>query len=184
MTEPHRKRVKHFEVPGEAHFLTFSCYKRLPLFSKDRTRRWIVDALDQARSKHQFDLWGWVIMPEHVHLLIKPLRTDYRIKTILAVINQPVSRRAIGWLREHDPVYLSKLAEGGYCARFWQRGGGYDSNVEDPEAAVEILTYIHLNPVRRGLVEKPTEWYWSSANGCDEDSTDPITIDRSLVIAV
>lgn len=183
MTEPHRKRVKHFEGPGTAHFLTFSCYKRLPLLSKDRTRQWFVDALDKARRKHQFDLWGWVVMPEHVHLLIRPRRTDYRIKTILAAIKQPVGRRAIGWLREHDPAYLRKLAERTDRVRFWQRGGGYDSNVETPEAAAQILEYIHLNPVRRELVEKPTDWPWSSARSWDHQSDKPMPIDRSLVLA-
>lgn len=123
-------------------------------------------------------------MPEHVHLLIKPRRFDYRIKTILAAIKQPVGRRAIGWLRDHDPSFLSKLAEGVDRVRFWQRGGGYDSNVEDPEAAVEILNYIHLNPVRRGLVETPTEWYWSSAALWEDNSNDPISIDRSLITAL
>lgn len=64
----HHKKVKHYDRERDAHFLTFSCYQRLALLSKDRTRQWFLDALDKGRVKHGFDLWAWVIMPEHVHL--------------------------------------------------------------------------------------------------------------------
>ena len=64
----YRKKVKHYDREGDAHFLTFSCCQRLALLSKDRTRQWFLDALDKGRVKHGFDLWAWVIMPEHVHL--------------------------------------------------------------------------------------------------------------------
>ena len=64
-------------IPGHAHLLTFSCFRRMPLLSKDRTRRWFLEALGAARSALEFDLWAWVIMPEHVHLLIYPRREGY-----------------------------------------------------------------------------------------------------------
>ena len=67
----HRKKVKHYNIPGDAHFLTFSCYRRYQLLSKDRSRLWFIDALKNARTKHGFRLWAWwVIVPEHIHLLI------------------------------------------------------------------------------------------------------------------
>ena len=65
-SEKPRKTVKHYDVFGDAHFLTFSCYHQIPLLSKDRTRLWFIEELNKARTKHQFDLWAWVIMPEHV----------------------------------------------------------------------------------------------------------------------
>ncbi|NLX99777.1 MAG: hypothetical protein GXY83_27080 [Rhodopirellula sp.] len=48
-----------------------------------------------AREKHGFDLWAWVVMPEHVHLLIYPKLPGYRIDKILASIKRPVARNAI-----------------------------------------------------------------------------------------
>lgn len=68
---PPRKKVKHYDN-GEPHFLKFSCYRRLPLLSKDQSCQWFVDALEDARESHGFHLWAWVIMPEHVHLLLWP----------------------------------------------------------------------------------------------------------------
>jgi len=47
--------------------------------------------------------------------------------------------------------------------RFWQRGGGYDRNVWEPDTLRKMIEYIHDNPVRRGLVTRATDWPWSSA---------------------
>ena len=45
---------------------------------------------------------------------------------------------------------------------FWQSGGGFDRNLIKPDTLMTMIDYIHMNPVRRGLVEKPAEWTWSS----------------------
>ena len=63
-----RKRRISYDEPGHAHELTFSCYGRLPLLSKDRTRLWLIEALDVARQRWAFELWAYVIMPEHAHM--------------------------------------------------------------------------------------------------------------------
>src|SRR3990172_12107618 len=118
-----RKRVKHYNLPGHAHFLTFSCRGRIPLFSKDRTRYWLLDSLNKARSRHCFDLWAWVIMPEHVHLLIHPRRAIYDMDLILTSIKQPTAARALAFLREHAPKFLERLTlrRGGRTTEhFWQ----------------------------------------------------------------
>lgn len=160
-----RKLRRSSEDPGCAHELTFSCYRRLPLLGRDRTRRWFIQALDAARRKHKLELWAYVIMPEHLHILFVPLDPNYRIRRVLQSVKQPVMRRAINFLREDNPAWLIKLrasgANGGY--HFWQPGGGYDRNVNNAKTAWSIIEYIHNNPVQRGLVESPTAWPWSSA---------------------
>src|SRR5688572_13522489 len=92
-TEP-RKTRRTFNEPGHAHFLTYSCYRRWPLLSKDLARQWVVDAINEARVKFDFDLWAYVIMPEHVHLLIRPRQDRYEIEHILAALKRPVSVKA------------------------------------------------------------------------------------------
>lgn len=119
-------------------------------------------------------------MPEHVHLLIRPMEASYRIASILQSIKQPVGRRAIRWLRANAPNYLSALTTKSGQVRFWQAGGGYDKNITDPEDAANVLEYIHLNPVRRELVTKATDWNWSSAIAWETGEDLPIAIDRSL----
>jgi putative transposase len=161
------KQRRTFNEAGHAHELTFTCHRRLPLLSKDRTRNWFIESLDQARRNWEFDLWAYVVMPEHAHVLILPRRDDYDIASILKSIKQPVARRAANYLREHAPQWLEKLKvvrpTGRTELRFWQQGGGYDRNIIESKTAWHSVEYIHLNPVRRGLANHPTEWTWSSA---------------------
>jgi putative transposase len=57
--------------------------------------------------------------------------------------------------------------------RFWQRGGGYDRNLRTTRDIHEKIQYIHNNPVRRGLVDRPGDWAWSSY-GMWEDGHDGV----------
>jgi putative transposase len=162
-----RKTCRRYNEPGHAHSLTFSCFGRRPFLSKDRSRLWLVEALDRARQKHAFDLWAYVIMPEHVHLLIWPREPLYSVGRILTSIKRPVSMKAISYVRVSAPNSLSSMKDqqpsGVVHYRFWQRGGGYDRNLFEPKTIWAEIDYIHANPVRRGLCESPTDWAWSSA---------------------
>jgi putative transposase len=167
MSSLHRERVRSYNIPGHAHELTFSCFHRLPLLSRDRTRQWFLDALGKAREKLNLLLWAYVVMPEHVHLLLYPNEPNYEMRLIRTALKVPVTRPALAWLRENAPEFLDRLRDeqpnGKVSYRFWQRGGGYDRNVTDPLALRNMIDYIHMNPVRRGLVARPTDWPWSSA---------------------
>jgi putative transposase len=162
----HRKTRKAWNEPGHAHELTFSCFQRLPLLGNDRTRTLFIEALDRTRSRYRIELWAYVILPEHVHVLLWPTEADYSIAAILKSLKQPVARASLRHLRKQDSPWLSRLGvrRGGRTEhRFWQEGGGYDRNIHDEGVAWTCVEYIHANPVRRGLVEQPTDWIWSSA---------------------
>ena len=179
----HRKRVKHYDEPGHAHFLTFSCFHRLPLLSKDRTCLWLIDAINRARKKYGFHVWAWVLMPEHVHLLIWPPQPTSTAE-ILRSIKMPVAKRAIAYLKVHAPSYLEKLAirtAGVTEYRFWQAGPGYDVNVTEPQQVYALVEYIHNNPVIRGLVETATTWKWSSLNDWLGNRLSLIELDRNSI---
>ena len=179
-----RKTVRHFDAPGDAHFLTFSCYHRLPLLSKDRTRWWVVEEIDRSRKALDFDLWAWVIMLEHVHLLVYPRTSSYKTSEILKSIKQPVGTKAIRYLKNRSPSFLKKLTVVGRTRkyhRFWQAGPGFDRNVTETKAMHETIDYIHQNPVRRGLVLKAEDWIWSSARDwANLDSPIPLKVDRTV----
>lgn len=167
MSQAHRKRAKTYDISGHAHQLTFSCFQRLPLLSKDRTRRWFVEALDKARQRRDFALWAYVIMPEHVHVIVWPRQADYEIRLIRTALKVPVQRKALAYLRQKNSAFIEKLRDeqpnGDVHYRLWQRGGGYDRNITELGMLQQMIEYIHNNPVRRGLVEKATDWRWSSA---------------------
>ena len=167
MTPPHRKTVRSYNLPGHAHELTFSCFRRLSLLDRDRTRLWFLEACESARLRRNLALWACVIMPEHVHIIVYPRDPAYEVRLIRTALKVPVQRKALAFLRQSAPECLTRLRDeqpnGEVHFRFWQRGGGYDRNITDPATLLAMIEYIHLNPVRRGLVKRATDWPWSSA---------------------
>ena len=167
MFSGHRKHRKTYNEPGHAHYLTYSCVNRWPLLSKDRACRWVLDAIETARQRHGFDVHAFVIMPEHVHLLVRPRSTAYGVERFLYDLKRPVSWQAKAWLTETgNKGWLRRLtfAHGNrQVFRFWLPGGGFDRNIFREMSLGEVAGYIHENPVRRGLVKDLTDWPWSSA---------------------
>ncbi len=160
------RRRRAINEPGHAHELTFSCYRRYQFLSAERTCEWLAAAIERAKTKHDFALWAFAFMPEHVHLIIQPRRPIDSISAILQVIKQPVGQRAVAFLEANASQWLPRITRrrGGSVERlFWQSGGGYDRNIEEPKTLWAMIDYVHLNPVRRGLVARAADWRWSSA---------------------
>jgi putative transposase len=177
--ENRERRRREINVLGHAHELTFSCYRRFTFLRAERTCRWLADALQAARDRHEFDLWAYVFMPDHVHLIVYPRKADHSMRSILAGIKLPVARRAIHFLEATQSPWLERLTRqrGLRTERlFWQSGGGYDRNIISAKTLLQMLDYLHLNPVRRGLVQQAREWLWSSASYFEGGSS-PIPLD-------
>lgn len=160
------KTIKRFNLPGHAHFLTFSCYQRLPLLTDETWQGWLAQSIRQACDQHETGLWAYVFMPEHVHLLMKPRMETYDISLFLRSVKTSVAKRVINTLRRTRTPILDKLEPSGETSRgsyrFWQAGPGYDKNIWSLEKALEKARYCHRNPVTRGLVDDPASWRWSS----------------------
>ncbi len=135
--------LKRFQKAESLHFITFSCFHRLPLLEAAGARETVEAVLELTRARHQARIYAYVLMPEHVHLLVnEPPRIV--LAQFLKAVKQTTSRKLRG-PRE----------------KFWQ-DRYYDSNVRGEKARSEVIRYIHRNPVERGLVAKPEEWPWSS----------------------
>jgi len=138
------KGLVRYQKCGVFHFLTFSCYRRQPLLAKAGAYKIFERALESVRLRYGFVVAGYVLMPEHVHLLVgEPAVSS--LATALQVLKQQTSR---------------KLKRGGEI-QFWQRRY-YDFNVHNELKRVEKLRYMHRNPVKRGLAARPEDWPWSS----------------------
>tara|TARA_R110001592_G_scaffold8968_1_gene48252 strand:- start:682 stop:1242 length:561 start_codon:yes stop_codon:yes gene_type:complete len=176
-----RRIVQLQNTPGEAHYLTFSCFQKRRFLIRDRTRQYVVGALDRARAKHKFDLWAYVIMPTHIHVLLFPREDVYDMGKIETTIKLSVTRRAMNYLRRYNPEGLRYLATGQRDTpyRFWQQGEGYDENLSTLEAAHAIAEYIHNNPVRAGLVANQEDWKWSSAREWLIEGSGPLSLDKN-----
>ena len=126
-------------------------------------------------------LWAYVIMPEHVHVLLHPRSKQHDMRRILALLKQPVSRAAREWLEENrESEWLEKLTvvyPSRQVFRFWQPGGGFDHNLFKQKTVATIVDYIHANPVRRQLADEPTQWQWSSARFWAGSTDVPLRMD-------
>jgi putative transposase len=109
-TPPHRKRNKKFDIEGHAHFLTCSCYRRLPLLTNDSWRTMLAESIRAACQKHHAALWAYVFMPEHIHLLLKPQRANYSLAAYEHDFKLASSRRIIAALAKSRSKLLDKLA--------------------------------------------------------------------------
>ena len=176
------KRVR-FNTPGHAHELTFSCYRNRPFLSSRLYCLHLCEAISVARQRFYFHVWAYVLMPNHVHLLIYPTLESYDIAEILQNIKQSVSRRAIRAARRSGADVLQQFFAGSKSRqyRFWQSGGGYDRNIVSKVVLLKTINYIHNNPVRAGLVKSPEEWEWSSFQDWADLGCGPITIDRENI---
>ena len=172
-----RNRLQRLYGRGDLHFITFSCYRRRPLLGTPRARHQFVKILDQVRSRHHFQLIGYVVMPEHVHLLLSEPRRGNPSK-VLQVLKQGVSRALRKRPRKSSSAQLTlRFAPLQPDApAFWQRRF-YDFNVWSEKKLKEKLDYMHRNPVARKLVLHPKDWAWSSWSHYEKRETGLIWID-------
>ncbi len=126
---------------GHDHFITFSCFRHRPILGTPQARDTFLQLLEQFRLSYKFNVIGYVVMPDHVHLLLSEPETK-PLSTAIQVLKQTFSRT-----RTEPEVWESRY---------------YDFNVYTAAKRTEKLTYMHLNPVRRGLVTDPAQWPWSS----------------------
>jgi len=155
--------LKRYYGAGDLHFITCSCYQRRPVLGTASRRDLFLAVLEQVRRRYRLVVIGYVVMPEHFHLLIsEPQRGNP--STVMQALKLGFARRVIAGLAR---AQVSKGARPGapgvladsshvWSARF------YDFNVYSERKRVEKLRYIHRNPVERGLVAEPGQWLWSS----------------------
>jgi len=154
--------LKRYYGKGHLHFITFSCYRRLPLLKSAHARDVFVRELARVRNEMNFRLIGYVVMPEHVHLLLSEPRQGTP-SAVLQKLKQRVARR----LRKHrKTVSAAQLRlpfehRGESLRAFWQ-ARFYDFNVYSRGKEKEKLNYMHANPLIRKLVKHPKDWPRSS----------------------
>jgi putative transposase len=147
------KGLKRYYGQDHLHFLTCSCYHRQPWLASASRRDLFLQILEETRQRYRFVVAGYVVMPEHIHLLLGEPERDTP-STVMQVVKQRFARRVLG--RKKRNRAQSKLwpAPGD---RVWQRRF-YDFNIWSAHKRIEKLRYMHRNPVTRKLVEGPEQW--------------------------
>ena len=135
------KGLVRYHQAGCFHFITFSCYRRLAHLGSAAARSLFERSLESMRKRYSFVVCGYVVMPEHVHLLVSEPKKALLSKAIQAL------KLSVSVQSRQRP--------------FWQPRY-YDFNVHNEKKRIEKLRYMHRNRVKRGLAEKPEDWAWSS----------------------
>ena len=156
-------RLRHFDGDGRVRFVTFSTYRRLPILSNRVFRQIVTTAIDEVRAGGRFCLLGWVLMPEHVHLVLLPGEGE-KLGAIVGDLKR-ISARRIHDRLSAEKSKLNKILTANRHGRvrfgLWQPRC-YDHNCRSEESVWQKVRYCHWNPVQRGLVSRPEEWIWSS----------------------
>jgi len=142
------------------HFITGSCYRRLPFLGTARSRDRFLAILEQVRQRYRFVVVGYVAMPEHIHLLISEPEIGNPSK-VMQVLKQRTAHALLPKRQRRNPNQGCLFGDEPHPRAFWQ-ARFYDFNVWTTKKRVEKLRYVHRNPVKRGLVESPEQWRWSS----------------------
>lgn len=152
-------RLTRYYGANHLHFITFSCYHRQPWLANPARRDLFLKVFEQVRRRYRFVVVGYVVMPEHVHLLIsEPERGDP--SRALQALKQGFARRVLRPWRQRRRKGQGQLFAGEQ-EHVWQKRC-YDFNLWSERKRMEKLRYMHENPVKRGLVLKPEQWTWSS----------------------
>ncbi len=139
-------RLQH---SGQSHFVTFSCYRRQPKLNTPEIRALFLEILEKTRLQYSLSVYGYVLMPEHVHMLLSEPDSGTLADAIHFLKLSSSKRRQSTSTEHRDSEHL------------WQKRY-YDRNLRSYSDFTEKLRYIHRNPVKRGLCEKPEDCPWSS----------------------
>src|SRR5689334_3957275 len=165
---------ERFHGGRDLHFVTFSCYQRRPFLDDPLRRDLFLQILERVRRRYRLVVVGYVVMPEHVHLLVsEPQR---------ATLSTVIQALKVGFVRSLSGAPLptsrkSSEKRGTLTGHFWQ-ARFYDFNLWTEKKRIEKLRYIHRNPVTRGLVDSLEKWKWSSFRSYMYRETGPVKINH------
>ncbi|MFZ1139600.1 MAG: transposase [Candidatus Sulfotelmatobacter sp.] len=171
-------RLHRYYGAGYLHFITTSCYQRRALLGSQRDRDLFLQVLERVRRRYHFVVVGYVVMPEHVHLLLsEPERGNPSV--VMQALKQGFARSLLRKLRSAADPRQGNLAGSAVLAEghIWQHRF-YDFVVFTEKKRIEKLRYMHRNPVKRGLVLEPQQWAWSSFCDYAEGRRGPVLVNE------
>ena len=166
-------QLRRYDEPGHTHSWTVSCHHRLTFFWHDAMKRVVVDGLHVLQERFGVCLVAYVVMPEHLHLLVYPHAkgedSPVPISQLWHAFKKHVGFHGKQCLRNlwrrdgklwSDP--LNAWAHGDFDKQIVMNTRGYDFNIDRQKTLLEKIDYCHKNPITRGLVDRPEDWPWSS----------------------
>lgn len=172
-------RLRHIDDLNTTRFVTFSCYHRFRLLTDTAVIQTFLSQLDGIRNQYQLKLYGYVIMPEHVHLVVHP-PNGVGLGRVIGELKSRSARSMLPQLHQNRSRSTTRLTvnrRGEVRLAFWQ-ARCYDHNCRTVETVKEKIVYCHKNPGARGLVTDPGDWMWSSYNWYEGRTDVPLAVDE------
>ncbi|WP_020483877.1 REP-associated tyrosine transposase [Methylomonas sp. MK1] len=169
-----RYRILQSQQP---HFITCTVLNWIPLFTRPATVQIVLDALFYRQQQHNWRIYGYVILENHLHLLVQAddltnqiahfkSYTARQLIDYLQAINAERLLKQLNWFRK------AHKTDRDY--QLWEEGS-HPQLIDNPDVLRQKLDYIHLNPVKRGYVDLPEHWRYSSArNYAGQDGLLPV----------
>ncbi|MEQ1605570.1 MAG: transposase [Pyrinomonadaceae bacterium] len=161
------------------HYITAVVFNRTRIFQSAIICNLLIEVLLEIKTIHPFKLVGYVLMPDHMHLLINPRNPE--LSVILRKLKGKSARRIIDWLKANNyRSSLEKLRLNTVEQEFavWQKGS-FVVDLVSPKFLRQKLGYMHMNPVRAGLCDAPQDWRFSSYSAYYPAGVDlPIEVEK------
>ncbi|MBP7055828.1 MAG: transposase [Candidatus Omnitrophica bacterium] len=160
--------AKRFYEKNAAYFLTTNTENSLPVFNNHKNCKILLVTLEYFKLVLDYRLYGFCIMPTHLHLAIHPFGI-YNFSYIMKMIKGSFTRK------------LNKA--GGITGKIWQKGF-YDEYIRDELHLIRVLEYMHNNPIKAGLIKAAEEYPFSSFNHYVQTNYQPnqiIEIDKPML---
>jgi putative transposase len=153
---------------GEAdapHFLTCTVVGWQAVFTRPDTAQFLLDSLTFLQNNHRITLFGYVVLENHMHMIAAAPDLSEQIRNFKSF----TARRVIDFLTDQKQEAMLRLLamfklshKSGSDFQLWQEGS-HPQMIQDEDMMIQKLEYIHMNPVKRGYVDEPTHWRYSSA---------------------
>lgn len=138
---------RRFHSAGYPSLITTNVARRERLFASTRAAGMFVDVLREVQRETGFSLLAFVVMPEHVHLVIEP-SASHRLGQIVQLVKGRFSRRYNAGTGGSGPLWQSRY---------------HERSLRSEDELREAIEYVHGNPVVAGLVAEASDYTWSSA---------------------
>jgi putative transposase len=152
-------RFRRNDVPGGTYFFTVVTQDRRPLFTEEKNREWLHQALAKVLQKRPFEIVAMVLLPEHLHCVWMLPRDDADYSLRWAQIKEGFTRLFLADDGEEGERSASREAHrerAVWQKRFWEH------TCRDEDDLERCIDYIHWNPVKHGLVERVLDYPWST----------------------
>lgn len=148
------RHIHRTYVPGGIYFVTTDVRNHVPMFANPEIAAIVEHSIWHERTS-RFVVYAYVVMPDHLHLLLQPIRRN--ISIIMQSIKSNSCREINRYLNQHHSGERALAAMGGHGTFQWQKGF-YDHVIRDDRDFRNHVEYIRFNPVRAGLCQTPEEY--------------------------